>query len=110
MKLLLTYLKNYKKFVFLALILAAVNQCFSLMDPLIAGKMMDRFGVHVSDYRNDTTKNFYTDIVWLLLASVGVAMVSRIAKNFQDYFVNVVVQRVGADMYKDGIAHSLDLP
>ena len=80
------------------------------MDPLIAGKMMDRFGVHVSDYRNDTTKNFYTDIVWLLLASVGVAMVSRIAKNFQDYFVNVVVQRVGADMYKDGIAHSLDLP
>ena len=110
MKLLLTYLKNYKKFVFLALILAAVNQCFSLMDPLIAGKMMDRFGVHVSDYRNDTTKNFYTDIIWLLLASVGVAMVSRIAKNFQDYFVNVVVQRVGADMYKDGIAHSLDLP
>ena len=110
MKLLLSYLKNYKKIVLLALLLAAINQCFSLMDPLIAGKMLDRFGVHVSDYQNDPAKDFYTDIVWMLLALVGVAMVSRIAKNFQDYFVNVVVQRVGADMYTDGIAHSLDLP
>ena len=110
MNLLISYLKKYKKLVLLALLLAAVNQCFSLMDPLIAGKMMDRFGVHISDYRNDPTRNFFGDIVLLLLASIGVAMVSRIAKNFQDYFVNVVVQRVGADMYTDGLAHSLDLP
>lgn len=110
MKLLISYLKKYKKLVLLALLLAAINQCFSLMDPLIAGKMMDRFGVHISDYRNDPTKNFFGDIILLLLASIGVAMVSRIAKNFQDYFVNVVVQRVGADMYTDGLAHSLDLP
>jgi ATP-binding cassette subfamily B protein len=46
----------------------------------------------------------------LLLAAVGVAFVSRVAKNFQDYFVNVIVQRVGAQMYSDGIRHSLDLP
>jgi ATP-binding cassette subfamily B protein len=39
-----------------------------------------------------------------------VAFVSRVAKNFQDYFVNVIVQRVGAQMYSDGIRHSLDLP
>ncbi|HRH66249.1 MAG TPA: ABC transporter ATP-binding protein [Bacteroidia bacterium] len=110
MKLLLSYLRNHKKYVFLALLLAAVNQCFSLMDPLIAGKMMDRFGVHIADYRNDPAKNFARDIVWLLLASMGVAMVSRIAKNFQDYFVNVVVQRSGAQMYTDGIKHSLELP
>ena len=80
------------------------------MDPVIAGKMLDRFGVHISEYRNDTSKNFYHDIMWLLMAAVGVAMVSRIAKNFQDYFVNVVVQKVGVDMYSDGIRHSLDLP
>lgn len=110
MKLLISYLKNYKKYVFLALSLAAINQCFSLLDPLIAGKMMDRFGVHVSDYQNDPSKTFYKDIMWLLLASICVAMVSRIAKNFQDYFVNVITQRVGADMYTDGLAHSLDLP
>src|SRR6185295_12156123 len=103
MKLLLAYLKNYKKYVLLALLLAAVNQCFSLMDPVIAGKMMDRFGVHIDVYQNDASKDFYHDIMLLLFAAVGVAMVSRIAKNFQDYFVNVVVQRVGTDMYTDGI-------
>src|SRR5436190_15213574 len=110
MNLLLGYLRNYKKLVFLALFLAAINQVFSLLDPLIIGKMIDRFGVHINDYRTDPAKNFYHDIMILLLASMGVAMVSRIAKNFQDYFVNVVVQRVGANMYTDGIAHSLDLP
>ena len=35
---------------------------------------------------------------------------SRVAKNFQDYFVNVIMQRLGAEMYSDGIRHSLDLP
>jgi ATP-binding cassette subfamily B protein len=110
MKILLSYLKEHKSIVFLALLLATVNQCFSLMDPLIAGKMMDRFGVHISDYRNDPAKSFYYDIMWLLLASMGVAMVSRIAKNFQDYFTNVVVQKSGAKMYTDGIRHSLELP
>src|SRR5690349_14844892 len=110
MKLLLSYIKQYKSLVFLALLLAAINQCFSLMDPLIIGKMVDRFGNHIADYQNDPTKNFYTDIMWFLLASMGVAMVSRIAKNFQDYFTNVVVQKSGAKMYTDGIRHSLELP
>jgi ATP-binding cassette subfamily B protein len=35
---------------------------------------------------------------------------SRVAKNFQDYFINVITQRVGAKLYADGISHSLDLP
>jgi ATP-binding cassette subfamily B protein len=46
----------------------------------------------------------------MILGIVGVAMVSRIAKNFQDYYINVVSQSVGANMYADGIAHSLRLP
>ncbi|HNR20535.1 MAG TPA: ABC transporter ATP-binding protein [Bacteroidia bacterium] len=110
MKLLLSYVKQHWKLGLLALLLAAINQSFSLMDPLIAGKMLDRFGVHVNDYQNASTKNFVGDIIWFLLASMGVAMVSRIAKNFQDYFTNVIVQRTGAQMYSDGIKHSLELP
>ncbi|HRU61502.1 MAG TPA: ABC transporter transmembrane domain-containing protein, partial [Bacteroidia bacterium] len=110
MKLLFSYLSKHRKTVFLALLLAAVNQIFSLMDPLIAGKMMDRFGVHINDYRGDPISRFVGDILLLLLASMGVAMVSRIAKNFQDYFTSVIVQRTGAAMYTDGIRHSLELP
>ena len=46
----------------------------------------------------------------LLLASIGVAFVSRVAKNFQDFYVNVIIQKVGARIYADGLAHSLELP
>ena len=41
---------------------------------------------------------------------MGVAFVSRVAKNFQDYYVNVITQQVGARIYADGIRHSLELP
>ena len=38
------------------------------------------------------------------------AFVSRVAKNFQDYYINVITQRLGAQLYSDGIRHSLELP
>ena len=41
---------------------------------------------------------------------MGAAFVSRVAKNFQDYYVNVITQQVGARIYADGIRHSLELP
>jgi ATP-binding cassette subfamily B protein len=41
---------------------------------------------------------------------MGAAMVSRIAKNFQDYFTSIIVQKTGAQMYADGLKHSLELP
>ena len=53
---------------------------------------------------------FFRGVSLLLFAAVGVAFVSRVAKNFQDYCVNVIVQRLGAQMYSDGIRHSLALP
>lgn len=108
-KILLQYLKPNKKTLWLALLLAAVNQCFSLLDPLITGKLIDKLGVHKSDYGFDWS-SFSHDLFIFLLMSMGVAMVSRIAKNFQDYFTSVVIQRTGAKMYTDGIQHSLDLP
>jgi ATP-binding cassette subfamily B protein len=49
--------------------------------------------------------------VGLLLAlGVGSAFVSRIAKNFQDYYINLITQKLGAEIYSDGIRHSLELP
>jgi ATP-binding cassette, subfamily B, bacterial len=107
MKLLLSYLKRYKGLVFLTLILAAINQTFSLMDPLIFGKVLDRFATHPDDY---TESQFLTGVATLLLASVGVAMVSRIAKAFQDYTTNLVIQKLGADIYTDGLKHTLQVP
>jgi ATP-binding cassette subfamily B protein len=109
MKILLSYLKNYKAIVLLALLLAAINQCFSMLDPYIYGKILNRFGVGHETYKGDTAR-FIHDIIPYLLGVISVAMVSRVAKNFQDYFTSVIIQRTGAELYQDGIKRSLDLP
>jgi ATP-binding cassette subfamily B protein len=101
------YLRPYWRFVLLALFLAAINQIFSLLDPLIFRHVIDSYATQYDKY---TRQQFFKGVALLLSMAVGVAFVSRVAKNFQDYFVNVVVQRVGADLYSDGIRHSLALP
>ncbi|MDB4880356.1 MAG: transporter related [Gemmatimonadetes bacterium] len=107
MQTLLRYLKPYWRFVLLALGLAAINQVFSLLDPLIFRHVIDSYATQYDRY---SRVEFFKGVGLLLAAAVGVAFVSRVAKNFQDYFVNVIVQRVGADLYSDGIRHSLALP
>ena len=107
MKILFSYLKNYKGLIVLALFLAAVNQIFSFLDPYVFRLIIDKY---VTNYKNFTTDEFIKGAGVLILLAMGAAMVSRIAKNFQDYYVNVITQRLGAKIYSDGLAHSLDLP
>jgi ATP-binding cassette, subfamily B, bacterial len=106
-KILVSYLKGYWPLVALALLLAAVNQVFSLLDPLIFRHVIDEYATRFSEY---TTGQFFRGVSLLLGAAVGVAFISRVAKNFQDYFINVITQRLGAQIYADGIRHSLELP
>src|ERR1700681_5084955 len=101
------YLKNYWKLVVAGLALAAINQVFSLLDPLIFRHIIDSYATR---YREYSSAQFFRGVSVLLAAAVGPAFVSRVAKNFQDYFVNVVTQRLGADLYSDGVRHSLELP
>lgn len=120
MKILVRYLKPYKLLVALILILAALNIGFSLVDPIIFGKLVNlandlskssEDGAKMSQERffwNSSWNN--PGVVYLLLCSIGVAMVSRIAKNFQDYFLNVIVQKFGAKVFTDGLQHAMKLP
>jgi ATP-binding cassette, subfamily B, bacterial len=107
MQLLFGYLRQYRGVVIVALVLAAINQTFSLLDPLILRYVIDRYATRFQEY---TTAQFFRGVSLLLLAAVGVAFVSRVAKNFQDYYINVITQRLGAQLYSDGIRHSLELP
>ena len=107
MKILLSYLKNYKPLIALALLFATINQCFSLLDPHITGRIVDEF-INKKDILSKT--EFVNGILKLIGFAVGAAMVSRIAKNFQDYFANIITQKLGAQMYADGLKHSLELP
>ncbi len=107
MALLIHYLRRHWPLVCLALLLAAVNQIFSLLDPLIFRYIIDRYATKFHQY---TTVEFVRGVSLLLGAAVGVAFISRVAKNFQDYYVNVVTQRTGAQLYADGVERSLSLP
>ena len=107
MQLLLSYLRPHKGMIVLAIILAVINQVFSLLDPQIFRIIVDKYASNIATIPR---AQFISGVGLLILAFVAVAMVSRIAKNFQDYYVNVVSQSVGATMYADGIAHSLRLP
>ncbi len=89
--------------------MAAINICFSLSDSIITGKLMQDCGVGIAKYKGNEIGFIKAVGFWLGL-SLGAAMISRITKNFQDYFTNIVIQRTGAEMYTDGIKKSLDLP
>ena len=89
--------------------MAAINICFSLSDSIITGKLIQDCGVGIAKYKGNETGFIKAVGFWLML-SLGAAMISRLTKNFQDYFTNIVIQRTGAEMYTDGIKKSLDLP
>jgi ATP-binding cassette, subfamily B, bacterial len=132
MKILLHYLKPHKWLVTLVMVLAAINIGFSLLDPILLGKLINLAGDHMSLAKaspsgkdgftsshfywayNHTTRNgrHYLElgVFYILLFSISVAMVSRIAKNFQDYFLNVVIQKFGAKVFTDGLQHAMKLP
>ncbi|HEY4208561.1 MAG TPA: ABC transporter transmembrane domain-containing protein, partial [Puia sp.] len=123
MKILLTYLKPYKGLVALALFMAAINQTFSMLDPYFFGKIgLDKLAFHPHDIGYyDASKVWVSkgprsqqQFIWAVMGYlgilIGVAMVSRIAKAFQDYFGNVVVQKFGATIFTDGLSHAMALP
>jgi len=134
MKILMLYLKPYKWLVGLALLLATINQVFSMLDPYLLGKSIDMYANHpyetgsfvqekitLANGTVETKKVFHatgsrskTDfiwgVIWVLTKLISVAMISRIAKAFQDYFSNVIVQKFGAKIFTDGLRHSMKLP
>ncbi len=113
MKILFQYIKPFKSLVLLAFILAGINQTFSLFDPMIFGNLIDEFAknpiVDAAGHQR-TQSDFLWGVSNMLLLLVGTAMVSRIAKAFQDYTVNVIIQKFGAALFTDGLKHSMQLP
>jgi ATP-binding cassette subfamily B protein len=128
MKILLHYLKPHKWLVVLTLVLAAINIGFSLLDPIIFGKLINLGGYHQHTkalswnsflFINEPVTKSVGDrvvtyiiygVAWLLIASMTVAMISRIAKAFQDYTLNLITQKFGAKVFTDGLQHAMKLP
>lgn len=128
MKILFKYLQPYRALVALTITLAAINMSFSLIDPILFGKLVNlanefqaslntptEMSGHTFFWVNETIQRngkpyLQLGVGWIIIFSITVAMVSRIAKNFQDYFLNVVVQKFGARVFTDGLQHAMQLP
>lgn len=107
MKILLSYLKKHKYTVLLALLMTAINQSFSLVEPLITGKIVDNYIVKKDLF---SRHDFLVGVLTLIGLGILAALLSRIANNFQDYYTITVAQKTGAEMYADGMKHSLAMP
>ncbi len=125
MKILFKYLKPYKWLVALTILLAAINTGFSLIDPILLGKFVALATSHQSTPGGFNWNHFFwgyehlikrgkpyleLGVFYIIIFSISVAMVSRIAKAFQDYFLNVIIQKFGAKVFTDGLQHAMKLP
>lgn len=121
MKILVQYLKPFKWLVILVMVLASINIGFSLVDPILLGKLIDLATKHQGTTDppelNFDWDRFFNSFSWnnpgvwlILILSVSVAMISRIAKAFQDYFLNFVTQKFGATVFTEGLQHAMKLP
>lgn len=102
MMILKKYVLESKKLLLFALVLALLNQMFSLLDPQIMRILIDDYATQFTNFQD---AEYVRGIGFWLLALVGVALVSRTAKAFQDYFVNVLTESIGTKLYADGVEH-----
>ncbi len=107
MQLLKKYLFRHKKLLLWTLFLATINQIFSLLDPQIFRLVIDKFASNPTAY---APKEYAFGAGILLVGTVSVAFISRLAKNFQDYYTSVIVQKVGTKLYTDALSHAFSLP
>lgn len=121
MKILLRYLKPYQWLIALCLFLATINQVFSLFAPAITGNILDQLVTHPNFFDKEKVlprnmdqylygDGIYHGVFYFLTLLIGTAMISRIAKAFQDYAVSVITQKFGAKIFTDGLQHSMALP
>lgn len=104
------YLKPYKWRIVVALLLAGINQIFSMFDPVLFGKLIDQVAnKHQEFYDKGMQAEYMMNGLKIILMMIGVAMVSRIAKAFQDYGVSVIIQKFGARIFTDGLQHAMGL-
>ena len=107
MKILWKYLKPYQGWVFLALLLAGIAQILALYDPIIFGKVIDKYALNPEQLPE---KDRIRGVSSLLAIAVLVALLSRVALTFKDYVVRLVVQKFGMQVFNDGLRQTLRLP
>ena len=107
MKIIWKYLKPFRGWLFLAMGLAAIAQVLELIDPIIFGKIIDNFAINPG---GRSEQELIRGALRLLALAVGIALLARIAKAFNDYVTRLVVQKFGLSVFDEGLKQTLRLP
>ena len=106
MKILWKYLKPQKWLIVVALVMAGISQLLNLVDPLIFGKIIDDYALNPLHLPEET---LVAGVLFWLGIAIGIALLSRLAKAFQDYFTRLAVQKFGMQIFNDGLKQTLRL-
>jgi ATP-binding cassette subfamily B protein len=106
MHILWTYLRPHSRLALLALVLAAAGQILALVDPIIFGTIIDKYAIHRG---SKTSDELVHGVLMLLGLAVVVAVASRAAKALQEYVTRLVVQKIGTQIFNDGLRHLMRL-
>jgi ATP-binding cassette subfamily B protein len=98
------YLKPYAWKIALAMLLAGTAQVLALYDPVIFGKIVDRYALH------PPASEFPPGIFNLLILAIGIALSALLFLSLKDYVLRMIVQRFGMDIFNEGLRHTLRLP
>ena len=106
MYILWSYLKPHGRLVILALFLAAISQVLALIDPIILGKIIDEYAIRPA---GKTDQQLVSGVLGLLALALVTAVLSRLAKALQEYLTRLVVQKLGTEIFNDGLRQLLRL-
>ena len=106
MHILWTYLRPHWRLGLLALLLACASQVLALIDPIIFGTIIDDYAIGRGS-KSDAV--LFQGVLRLLALAVLVAVLSRLAKAVQEYVTRLVVQKLGTQMFNDGLRQVLRL-
>ena len=106
MAILWRYLRPHRGLVALTLLLAGAAQVLTLVDPLIFGRIVDRYVLAPAG--RPEAELVRGALFWLVVAAL-VALAARLASALQEYVMRLLVQSVGMEMFNDGLRRTLRL-
>ena len=95
MNILWKYLKPHRTLIFFSLLLAGASQLLNLLDPVIFGKIIDRYSTNKN---NISEHDLIREVLsWLLLA-FGIAVLAKLCKSVQEYITRKAVAKFGMNI------------
>lgn len=102
------YAKGERGKIALIFLFVMLSQGFSLLEPYFFATILDKYLAHPYSFADSSA--FFSGLTRIILLWIGAALMARIFKNLQSYFVQTVSDRIGIRVFEHGYSHVLQLP